>query len=123
MKGTTCPVCKTSNITTSFQGVIEIFDVDSEIAKKLEPTFSRHLKNDIYKLAKLEIDSVIELFRAYGYPNIKPESVSSFISALTSLFDGYIDTPEFHFGLESLRQILKELKNKLTDNVSNKLSA
>jgi DNA-directed RNA polymerase subunit E" len=35
LKGTTCPVCKTNNITTSFQGVIEIFDVNSEIAKKL----------------------------------------------------------------------------------------
>src|SRR5690606_34767252 len=52
------------------------------------------------------------LFRAYGYPNIKPDSVSSFISALTSLFNGYIDTPEFHFGLESLRQILKESDKK-----------
>ena len=38
LKGTTCPVCKTSNITTSFQGTIVIFDVNSEIAKKLGVT-------------------------------------------------------------------------------------
>ena len=35
LKGTTCPVCKTSNITTSFQGTIMIFDVNSDVAKKL----------------------------------------------------------------------------------------
>ena len=35
LKGTTCPVCKTSNITTSFQGTIVIFDVNSDVAKKL----------------------------------------------------------------------------------------
>lgn len=35
LKGTTCPVCKTSNITTNFQGTIIIFDVNSEVAKKL----------------------------------------------------------------------------------------
>ena len=38
MKGTTCPVCKTSNITTNFQGIIVIFDVNSEVAKKLGVT-------------------------------------------------------------------------------------
>jgi len=104
-----------STVNILFYSLVDIVDsaiANSEIAKKLEPTFSQHLKNDIYKLAKLEIDSVIELFRAYGYPNIKPDSVSSFISALTSLFNGYIDTPEFHFGLESLRQILKESDKK-----------
>jgi len=31
-------VCKTNNITTSFQGTIIIFDVNSEIAKKLGAT-------------------------------------------------------------------------------------
>lgn len=38
LKGTTCPVCKTSNITTSFQGTVVIFDVNSEIAKKMGVT-------------------------------------------------------------------------------------
>ena len=38
LKGTTCPVCKTSNITTSFQGTIVIFDVESDVAKKLGVT-------------------------------------------------------------------------------------
>ncbi len=100
-----------STVNILFYSIVDIVDsaiASSEVAKKLEPTFSRHLKNDLYKLAKLEIDSVIELFRDYEYPNIKPESVSSFINTLVSLFDSYIDTPEFHFGLESLRQILKE---------------
>ncbi|HLD39023.1 MAG: transcription elongation factor subunit Spt4 [Candidatus Aenigmatarchaeota archaeon] len=38
LKGTTCVVCKTNNITTSFQGTVIIFDVNSEIAKKMGVT-------------------------------------------------------------------------------------
>ncbi len=38
VKGTECPVCKTKNTTTSWQGTIVIFDSDSEIAKKLDIT-------------------------------------------------------------------------------------
>ncbi len=33
--GTVCPVCKTSNTTTNFQGVMIIFDATSEIAQNL----------------------------------------------------------------------------------------
>ena len=68
------------------------------------------MKNDLYKLSRLEIDSVVNIFYNFKYPNIKKESIFSFIEALTSIFEGYIDTEEFHFGLESLRQILKEAK-------------
>ena len=38
LKGNTCPVCKNNNITTSFQGTIVIFDVNSEVAKKMGVT-------------------------------------------------------------------------------------
>lgn len=34
-KGTNCPVCKTNNTTTNFQGTIVIFDAESAVAKKL----------------------------------------------------------------------------------------
>ena len=54
----------------------------------------------------------IAVFYKFKYPNIKSESVFQFIEELTSLFHGYIDTEEYHFGLESLRQILKEAKKK-----------
>jgi DNA-directed RNA polymerase subunit E" len=37
-RATKCPVCKTANLTSSFQGVVVIFDVESEIAKKLSIT-------------------------------------------------------------------------------------
>jgi DNA-directed RNA polymerase subunit E" len=30
-----CPVCKTSDMTSSFKGVVVIFDTESELAKKL----------------------------------------------------------------------------------------
>ena len=35
LKGNECPACKSTDLTTSFQGTIVIFDVESEIAKKL----------------------------------------------------------------------------------------
>jgi DNA-directed RNA polymerase subunit E" len=38
VKGNICPVCKTKNTTRSFQGVVVIFDTESEIAKKLNIT-------------------------------------------------------------------------------------
>ncbi len=96
-----------------YWSIVDIVDsaiVNSEVAMQLGINFSNNLKNDLYKLAKLEIESVTELFYNSDYPNIKNESVLEFIEKLTSIFDEYIDTQEFHFGLESLRQILKEAK-------------
>jgi len=34
-KGNVCPMCKSTDLTSSFQGTVVIFDVNSEIAKKL----------------------------------------------------------------------------------------
>ena len=102
-----------SSLNVFYWAIVDIVDsaiVNSEAAMQLDPTFANHLKNDLYKLSRLEIDSVIELFYNYEYPNIKSDKVIPFIEDLTSLFDGYIDSPEYHFGLESLRQILKEAK-------------
>ena len=104
-----------SSLNILYWSIADIVDsaiVNSEVAMKLDLNFANHLKNDLYKLAKLEIESVIELFYNSGYPNLKKNSVLEFIEELTSIFDEYIDTEEFHFGLESLRQILKEAKKK-----------
>lgn len=102
-----------SSLNILYWAIVDIVDsaiANSDAAMQLGPIFANHLKNDLYKLSRLEIDSVIELFYNYEYPNIKSDKVVSFIEDLTSLFDEYIDTSEFHFGLESLRQILKEAK-------------
>lgn len=104
-----------SSLNILYWSIVDIVDsaiVNSEPAQQLGLKFSNHLKNDLYKLARLEIDRVIQLFYKYEYPNIKKISLLPFIEELTSLFQGYIDTEEFHFGLESLRQILKEAKKK-----------
>jgi len=96
-----------SSLNILYWSIVDIVDsaiVSSESAQQLEPQFANHLKNDLYKLSRLEIESVIQLFYKYEYPNIKKESVLLFIEELTSLFTGYIDSHEFHFGLESLRQ-------------------
>lgn len=102
-----------SSLNILYWAIVDIVDsaiTNSDAATHLGPDFSNHLKNDLYKLSRLEIDSVIELFYNYEYPNIKKDKVISFIEDLTSIFEEYIDTLEFHFGLESLRQILKEAK-------------
>lgn len=104
-----------SSLNILYWSIVDIVDsaiVSSESAQQLGPQFANHLKNDLYKLSRLEIESVIQLFYKYEYPNIKSESVLPFIEELTSLFNDYIDTQEYHFGLESLRQILKEAKKK-----------
>ncbi|NJN12268.1 MAG: hypothetical protein HC836_28380 [Richelia sp. RM2_1_2] len=104
-----------SSLNILYWSIVDIVDsaiVNSEATMQLDLSFSNHLKNDLYKLAKLEIESVIELFYNSDYPNLKKESILGFIEELTSIFDEYIDTQEFHFGLESLRQILKEAKKR-----------
>lgn len=104
-----------SSLNILYWSIVDIVDsaiMNSETAMKLGPQFSSQLKNDLYKLCRLEIDSVIELFYAFEYPNIKPEKIDDFIETLSNLFEAYLQTPEFHFGLESLRQILEESKKK-----------
>jgi len=36
IEGNLCPVCHSTDVTTNFQGVVVIFDVESEFAKKLK---------------------------------------------------------------------------------------
>ncbi len=100
-----------SSLNILYWAIVDIVDsaiANSEVAQQLGLGFSNQLKNDLYKLARLEINSVIQLFYKFEYPNIKKESIIPFINSLTSLFDDYIDSAEFHIGLESLRQILKD---------------
>lgn len=102
-----------SSLNILYWAIVDIVDsaiANSEIAQKLGLAFSNQLKNDLYKLARLEIDSVIRIFYQFEYPNIKNDKIISFIDTMISLFDGYIDSTEFHFGLESLKQILKQAK-------------
>lgn len=104
-----------SSLNILYWALVDIVDsaiASSDRASQLGIKFANHLKNDLYRLSRLEIESIIELFYSYEYPNIKSECINQFIEDLTSLFDGYIDTVEYHFSLESLRQILKEAKKK-----------
>lgn len=104
-----------SSLNILYWSIVDIVDsaiLHSEVSQQLGLQFVNTLKNDLYKLARLEIDSVIALFHKYEYPNIKPGNVILFVEDISELFDKYLDDMEFHFGLESLRQILKEAKRK-----------
>lgn len=104
-----------SSLNILYWSVVDIVDsaiMNSDAAMQLGPGFDNRLKNDLYKLCRLEIDAVIQIFYAFEYPNVKPEKISDFIESLSNLFEAYLQLEEFHFGLESLRQILKESKKK-----------
>ena len=104
-----------SSLNILYWAIVDIVDsavANSDVALEAGPQFINHLKNDLYKLSRIEIDSVVALFYNFEYPNIKKDKVIPFIEALTSLFEPYLETDEYHFGLESLRQILKEAKKK-----------
>ena len=104
-----------SSLNLLYWSIVDIVDsaiAHSEVSQQLGPQFANTLKNDLYKLARIEIDSMISLFHRYGYPNIKKNEVISFIEEMSDLFSNYLDDMEFHFGLESLRQLLKEARKK-----------
>jgi len=106
-----------SSLNILYWSIVDIIDsaiANSEVSKKLGPQFSNHLKNDLYMIAKLELEDFIELFHAYKYPNIEDGQVVSFIRSIISIFSKYLEDPEYHFGLESLQQILKESEKKGT---------
>lgn len=92
--------------------IVDSFIANSEVAMKVAGATHAMIKDALYQLAKEEIDSFIDLFYRYQYPNIKKENVVGFLEELESLFYPYIDDDEFHFGLEYLRQILHESKRK-----------
>lgn len=100
-----------SSINILYYSVVDIVDsaiANSEAAGQLGIQFANMLKNDLYKLVVLEEEAVLELFYHYEYPNVKTELLRDFIDDLVSLFQEYEDTQEFHFGLTSLKQILKQ---------------
>jgi hypothetical protein len=104
-----------SSVNLLYWSIVDIVDSAialSEVSQQLGPEFANRMKNDLYKLARIKIDSMISLFHKYGYPNIKQNDVLVFIEKMSDLFADYLDDMEFHFGLESLRQILKEAKRK-----------
>lgn len=104
-----------SSLNVLYWSIVDIVDsaiAHSEVSQQLGPQFANTLKNDLYKLARIEIDSMISLFHKYKYPNIKQSEFLSFTAEICDLFVNYLDDMEFHFGLESLRQILKEARKK-----------
>ncbi len=90
--------------------IVDSAIANSEVAMKVGRFMADKVKSDFYKFAKIEIESILDLFYRYQYPNIKKADVVSFIDELTYLFNDYLLDDEFHFGLESLRQVLKEAR-------------
>ena len=92
--------------------IVDSAIAQSEVSQQLDLQYINTLQNDLYKLARIEIESIISLFHKYRYPSIHEKQVLPFIEEMSDLFVEYLDDMEFHFGLESLRQLLKEAKRK-----------
>lgn len=104
-----------SSLNVLYWSIVDIVDsaiAHSEVSQQLGLQFANTMKNALYMLARIEIESVISLFRKYRYPNIRQNEVLSFIEEMSGLFVNYLDDMDFHFGLESLRQILKEARRE-----------
>ncbi|MBD2212919.1 hypothetical protein H6G27_24025 [Nostoc linckia FACHB-104] len=105
-----------STINLLYYSIVDIVDsayaTNLNIITDLGYQFALALKNDIYKIAKIEIDAVVNLFYTFQYPNIRRESVLAFINAFIELFKKYENTSEFGIGLGILKQILKEAKKE-----------
>ncbi|MEL7600247.1 MAG: DUF3800 domain-containing protein [Proteiniphilum sp.] len=96
----------------SIADIVDSAIVNSKIAQQLGMPFAIKLKNDLYFLCKCEIEDVIAIFNHYKYPNLKKENIIPFINSLSHLFVKYEDDPNFHLGLTSLKQILRESEKK-----------
>ncbi|MBB4038233.1 hypothetical protein GGR21_004165 [Dysgonomonas hofstadii] len=96
----------------SIADIVDSAIVNSKIAQQLGMPFANKLKNDLYFLCKCEIEDVIAIFSHYKYPNLRKEDIIPFINSLSQLFVKYEDDFNFHFGLTSLKQILRESEKK-----------
>ncbi len=104
-----------SSINILYWSIVDIVDsaiAGSEINQQLCLQLANTMKNDLYKLAKMEIKFMVSLFQKYGYPNIKQGEVLSFIEEMSGIFIDYSDNMEFHTSIETLRQLLKEAGKK-----------
>lgn len=102
------------SLNVLYWSIVDIVDsamANSEVSLKLGMRFANTLRDDLYKLSRLEIDSIIDLFYRFEYPNVKEDSISMFAEELSNLFEKYINDPEFYW-LGSLRHLLKESSKK-----------
>lgn len=95
----------------SIADIVDSAIANSETAMKVGRIMKDKVRSDFYKFSKIELNAIINLFYKYKYPNLKKEDIVPFIDDLISLFHDYLFDEEFHFGLESLRQVFEEARD------------
>jgi hypothetical protein len=96
-----------------YYSLVDIVDsviMNFERHQELDEQYINLMKNDLYKISKIEIESLIKLFHKYEYPNIKKEKVIDFIDGLINIISPYEKVDELHLGIASLIQLLKQSK-------------
>lgn len=76
-----------------YYSIVDIIDSDTD--KKYIP-LNRVLKATMYDVLKNNIDTTKELFKNYGYPNIKNDDVKKFIRYLVQLTTNELNYSSFH---------------------------
>ena len=98
-----------SNINILYWSIVDIVDSVFADYEKIDPTLVNYIKNELYKFSMSNIREIHDLFFKFGYPNIKSNQMVAFVVSLIGLFDNYNDNNQENFGLEYLRQMLKEI--------------
>ena len=98
-----------TSLNIFYYSLVDIVDsaiINYEAYQNLDRYYIDMIKNNLYQVAKLEEESLINLLYKYQYPNIKKESVKQFIIEFTELLSPYEEDMQFHVGIVSLRQLL-----------------
>mgnify|MGYP001297248384 CR=1 FL=1 len=80
-------------------------DIVDSIDEQAYIPFNRQMKNELYKIARLNYKDFLRLLLQYDYPNIAPEKIASFYQQIIDFIDE--QEGELPFEIEFLRQGLK----------------
>ena len=101
-----------SNLNILYYSLVDLIDssINFEKFPKLGRWHIDFMKNDFYRVAKMEEDILIKIFYEFEYPNIKKERALEFINILIDILSPYESVDELHFGIASFIQLLKQTK-------------
>lgn len=101
-----------SSLNFLYFSVVDIIDSLCEATEIIyDPYHNRLLKNDLYLVVKRNVETFIELFYKYGFPNIEKEHASKFINDLIEVFN---KEPK-NTGIRTILMLLHE--SKKTENL------
>lgn len=97
-----------SNLNVLYWAVVDI--VDSIVANpRFRPYLFLHreLKNELHRIASLDLGRFLRLLKRYGYPNVKSEKAAEFIGEIEFFLAEYIDE-DAHLPASMLQKLIEK---------------